>query len=612
MFSSLAERLLVAAAMVLITSLTGCQVKQEAPQPIPLRLFPLNSANISNESVAHFCPAEARFYLQFDDMARWRRERADDPLVKHLWSTIAELRPPGMWNAAAKAKNLDEAALTDLYFGTSLAIIGEKSDTKTPYVIISRVAARDLEELPSIMPLLPLHWPENRNMQPFQTFTSQDGQLLFAMRDQWLLVAPVKFQAYFESVLSFAVSRANQEISGLPGHALLYMDQSFAPSIVEDEHFQNLLIKLPKDRDLFFYTRDRMRKNHHVASVAMQGSTLHASYVGTIDKLDDLYQQFDHGSDVNFGFMPTSTISAASLNIVKKDAKGLGALNLFVFPKTMEKDVLPKLAAPIVVFLTRIEGNRITPNPGTAVPGVGVAIRMNDSSVTDELNRIVGGLHFLADVSRLDLLGGIIGSRTVRKDGLTYRIADFGDTLTKQIKDPETARMFKLPDAAGLTRLTYGRIGEWFLICTQESLYHECAAAYADESLRFTSSKDFARYPFEQKDRLIMSALTQAPELAALTAELNQFWKRMEAEAQSVEQPRKPAVIEPPVQSAEAAEGEEDDESEGSRRIRRPMEWIAEAIKHRDSFHLQVWRDEDGALRGQMSTVERVPDKGLK
>ncbi len=605
--------MVVAAAMVFIASLVGCQVRQEAPQPLRFRMFPPNPANIPADSVAHFCPAEARFYLQFDDMARWRDERADDPLVKHLWSTIAGLRPPGMWDAAAKALNMDEAALTDRYFGNSLAIIGEKGDTQTAYVLVSRAARRHLDELPSIMPLLPMHRPPHQDTRPFQTFTSKDGRLLFAMYDDWLMVAPLEFQMYFESVLTFATERIRATASGLPGHSLPRMNGPVAPSIVEDERFQNLLVKLPKDRDFFFYTRDGLRKNHHVASVAMQGDTLHAHYAGAIDKLDDLYQQFDHGNDVNFGFMPASTITAASLNIVKKDAKGLGALNLFVFPKTMEKDVLPRLAAPIVVFLTRIEGDRITPNPGTAVPGVGVAIRMKDPGVTAELNRIVGGLHFLADVSRLDLLGGIIGSRTVRKDGLTYRIADFGDTLTRQIKDPETARMFKLPDAAGLTRLTYGRVGDWFLICTQESLYHECAAAHADESLRFTGGKDFARYSFEQKDRLIMSALTQAPELAALTAELNRFWQRMEAQARSAKQPGKPAAIEPPKQGGEADDGEEKaDGTEGSRRIRRPMEWIAEAIKHRDSFHLQVWRDEDGDLRGQMSTVERALDKVLK
>ena len=608
------HRLVTAIAIaMLLMLLTGCQIKHETPAPLVMDVVPANIASIPQNSPAHWCPSEARFYLQFDHMAKWRSERADDPLVKHLWQTIAELRPKGMWDAAAKALNMDEAALTDRYFGECLAIIGEKNDTKTPYVIVSRVNSEYLSELPQIMPLVPLQLSLDIQTTlpaflmdaelPFQTFSSKDGQLLFAVHDDWLFVAPVKFNDYFKSVLRFANIKAPERSTGFPSAFESLSDAPRLKSIVEDGQFQTLLAKLPRERDLFFYTRDSRRKNHHAAAVVMHGDQLQAHYVGTIDKMDDLYEQFEQGKNIDFGFMPRSTISAASLNLVKRDAKGLGALNLFVFPKSIEADVLPKLASPIVVFLSRVEGNRIKPDPGTAVPGLGIAIRMKDPDVANELSRIVGGLHFMADVSRLDLLGGIMGSRSVSKNGLTYRIADFGDALTKQIKDPESARMFKLPNAAGLTSLTYGRIGDWFVICSQESLYHECAAAYADESLRFTSSSDFSRYPFEDKERLIMSALTQAPQLAALTKELDQFWERMESQAKAQ---AAPADTETSKSAPEIDSADDAAVAKGSRRIRQPMEWIADAIKHRDSFYMQVWRDSEGNLRGQMSTVEQV------
>ena len=586
------------ALLAVVSCLAACQVKQEVRILRPLRdpNLPVNPANIPVDSPAHLVCAEARFYLQFDGMAQWRAAREHDPLVEHLWSAIAEIRPRGMWDPATKALGLDEDALTDRYFGQCLAIVGEKPDTSAPYALISRVSPTDLQTLPAAMGLKPIHLPAPAGAVPFAVFTSADGSLLFAIQNEWLIVGPLKYKEHFDATVAFAGSRLTASLGLLHAHTGTPTPQS----LVEDDDFQKLVVKLPAQRQLFFYTRDKARKGQHAASVAMEGPQLVAQYAGTIDKMDELYEQFAHGDRIDFGIMPQSTISAASVNLVKKDGKGLAMLNLFLFPRNIREHVLPKLAAPMVVFLGKVAGENIAPNPGVNVPAVGIAIRMNDPGVANDLNRIVGGLHFMANVGQLDLIEGVFGGRQVKSpDGLEYRIADFGDAIVKQIKDPEAARMFKLPDAAGLTHITYGPIGSWFVICSQESLFKECAAAHADASLRFMATDTFATFPLEMREGLLISALTRAPQLAALTQELNRYWEKMEAKSREAAVPG----ARPELAATTKKKEDEDAPASGARKVRQPMEWVANAIKHRDSFYMQVWRDSDGDLRGMLSTI---------
>ena len=593
-----------AALLAILSCLAACQMKQEVRIVRPVRdpNQPINPANIPADSPAHLVSADARFYLQFDGMAQWRAAREHDPLVSHLWSAIAEIRPKGMWDSATKSLGLDEDALTDRYFGQCLAIVGEKPDTSAPYALISRVSPTDLRALPDAMGLKPMVLPGFTALAPFATFTSADGTLLFAIHRQWLIVAPLKYSKHFESTVAFTGARllAPLGLLSLQPGALTPL------TLVEDDDFQQVAMKLPAERQLFFYSRDKARKGRHAASVAMEGSHLVAQYAGTIDKMDELYEQFAHGDKIDFGIMPQSTISAASVNLMKKDSKGLAMLNLFLFPRNVREHVLPKLEAPMVVFLGKVAGKEIVPDPGVDVPAVGIAIRMKDPAVAGDLNRIVGGLHFMANVSQLDLIEGVFGGRQVKTpQGLEYRIADFGDALVKEIKDPEAARMFKLPEVAGLTHITYGPIGSWFVICSQESLFKECAAAHDDASLRFSATDAFAAFPLQMREGLMISALTRAPQLAALTQDLNRYWEKMEAKAQQAVG----AAAKPVPQAAQPSDDDEDETTGGAQKVRQPMEWVANAIKHRDSFYMQVWRDSDGDLRGMLSTI--APQNGV-
>jgi hypothetical protein len=598
----------------MVLGAAGCQVKPLPPAPLAAAdpNKPVNPGGIAADSPAHLASSESRLYLQFDNMAQWRAARERDPLVEYLWQGIAEMRPKGMWDEAIKTLGLDEDGLTDRYFGHCLAIVGETGSTSAPYVIISRVAPAYLAQLPMALSLKPLGVTASAGgtghaagpgmpplvAPPFGVFTSKDGQLLFALHDRWLIAAPARHRGYFDGAVLFAASRvvpASTSNSAAAAAASPAAKKPGALSMVEDDDFQKSICKVPGERTLLLYTRDKDRKGRHAVSVAMDGAKLVARYAGTIDKIDELYEQFDHGNEVDFGFVPASAISAASVNLMKKDSKGIAALNLFLFPHNIQDDVLPKLSAPIIVFLDKIDGAKIKPNPGVSVPAVGVAIRMNDASVAHDLDRIVGGLRFLANVGELDVIGGVFGGKEVESDGLRYRIADFGKTLVKQIKDAETARMFKLPDAAGLTHLTYGRLGQWYVVCTQEALYKECAAAYAKKELQLGQSPAFATFPFQMREGLLISGLTRAPELAALTRELSGYWEKMEEKARK--EAGLPAPKDPDAPDAPGS---------GARKIRRPMEWIANAVKHRDSFYVQVWRDKEGDLLGHLSTVDPV------
>lgn len=560
----LIQCILVALPLVL----SACQPKptpQAIPAPSP------NLAGIDPDSPAFLCPADAKLYVQVNHMARWRAARRDDPLVEQVWKSIESVRPPGFWAESARQLGITEDQFADRYFGDCFAVIRRSG---RGVVLLSRVKQADLQALvsgtklvaaPLVGATVPTYASESFSLY-LSTFTDDRSD------SGWLMIGGRKHEAHFTEMTEFVAQRRASE--GTSSRAL-----------PEDSDFQSLMQKLPGPQDLLLYTTDGP-KTRHVAALELASRRMTAHYLGRVDKSEQVYQQFSQSSGVDFGPLPATTIFAATSNLSKKNDRGMGLLNLLIFPRTMEDDVLPRLEAPMLVFLDQVDGAKLAPDPGFAVPAIGAAVRMKDPAVAADLDRIVGGLHFLTSLQRLDLIGGMIGGRTVQQQGLTYRVTDFGTTLTKALKDPELKRMFQLPDVQAMTRLTHGPIGPWYVVCTQEALFIEWAQAYADENKRLTHSPHFQHFTFEKREGLIMSGLMRAPQFAALMKGVSAYWAKMEARAAGRDEDTAA-----PADSA----GE---------RIRKPMEWIGDAIKRRDSFTVQVWRDPQGDLAGKLTVVE--------
>ncbi|MEX2216187.1 MAG: hypothetical protein WD768_18900 [Phycisphaeraceae bacterium] len=574
----------------LALSLGGCNVNKPTlpPSDALTNLRPINRADLSADSPARLVPDDVQLYMQFDGLAQLRAAQPDDALVEHLWNSLADIRPQGMWTKASAALGLTEEQLVDRYFGTRFVIVGERPSTASPIVVLSQVEPEHLKQLPQAMGLKPIEL--SLNVKPFETWVNEEASLFVATHDRWLVIASKANEAYAQNFLYYAANKV--AIRFLSESA--WISVAMKKSLAEHPGFQDMLTKLPPRGTMLLYTHETEKQNQHAVVIDITPGGLTARYAGRIEKIDELYAQFEQTQGVDFGLLPRSVLMATTVNLMKRDQKGIGLLNLFIIPRTIETDVLPKLSAPIIAFLSQIEGDAISPRPDVKhIPAVGLAIHMKDPAVADDLGNIMGGLHFIASAADLDLVRGVFGGTTLKRPGYTVRELDFGQVLIKQIKDRPTREMFAMPDAAGLTKIYYGTIGSWFVICSQEELYRQCVEAEADTKRRLTASPILRQFPFASRDGLLVSGMLRAPEFVALTNELADYWKKMEAKGEGLK---------------DNATDKKKKKDSAAHRITQPVIWVGEALKHRHSFYVQIWRDTEGDLQGELRTVQPVKE----
>ncbi len=591
--------LLLLTALVFL-SLPACHAAPPVALPVQSPDPFTNPAGIAEGNFAFVAPANVSLFLQFDNVADWRGSAANEALAAQVWKALKEVEEPRVWLPAVAALGMSHEQLRERYFGRSLAFVGADGSEGLAYAVWSSAEPAHLLALPVAMQLKQQSAATADSR--FDTFTSADGSVLMAIHEDRFLVAPVRHRAWFEKLIRFAADQSPQS----PQNTLAIRSSQTASTttdtagatlpakaLARDDRFQDLLQKLPSDRSVLLFTQDAKQDGRHAVVVTMNGEHLSAHYAARIRKFDEFYRQFEHTSGANFGPAPSDAIMAASVNLIKKDNKGIGFLNLFVFPKNMEDHVLPKLAAPMVVFLTSMPGSELKSDVTVRVPVGVVAIRLKDRGVADDLDRIVGGFHLFANLGEFNVLEGVFGGSREMEGDVAFRVADFGQAIVKRIKDPATVKMFRMPELKLLTHISYGRIGDWYVMCTQEKTFRQLAKVHGQAAATLDGSGAARLFKLDDRSEVIFNGMVRAPQLATLSDELTEYWKKLEVKAEV-----------PAPSQEEAAAKKKREESAAARQIRKPMEWIADAIKHRHSFSVQVWRDEAGDLRGMMKTVE--------
>jgi hypothetical protein len=253
------------------------------------------------------------------------------------------------------------------------------------------------------------------------------------------------------------------------------------------------------------------------------------------------------------------------------------------------------------------------------------------------MDRLVMAVHFLLHLSELDLGKSLFGKARQVGGATPFKMADFGQALLRHIDDPQIRRLLQLPAAGGLGRVSFGRIGQWYVVCTHDALFRQCAEAWADHTQRLTSTAAFAALPMQARDGLIVSIVSRAPELSRMLDDAEAYLKKTATpaerpEAKPAKTPAADATGDQPQEDAEPASdaearinalaaellGETDpdpdadpqpqkraaradpieDDDDSMAELRRPMRRIARSIERSHSFAVQVWRDEQGDVRG--------------
>jgi hypothetical protein len=526
---------------------------------------------------AEFVPADVNVYVRIESGAGILDADDSNPLSKEAWNAIQDAIPGGLWEAAATKLGMDERTLLKELFTRDLCLVDQTIADRRRLVVVTTVDSKILAKLPEAAGLEP--WSEQPNVGPFRLYRGASG-------DREYLLAVGERRLVFSS-------------TGGADHVrrILVAKSAGEPLLVDHEAYRDLLSRLPQKRSGVMFTQSRDGDEAHALALIHDGKRLEARYAARAPNVKKYIEALQSKKGVDFGPLPADVVAAVSFNMVTKDVPAEGVLDMLLFPYSFRRRVLPNIEPPMLVFLGKVPREDIRPDPGFHVPVFGVALRLNDPKVAADLDRICSGIHFLVSISQFALREGFFGveeiEQTVDKEELTYHRADFGPILRATGKGTLLAKLASLPNAKGLTRIAFGRIGDFYVICTQEAFFRRWKEAESGHATRLSGADDFAKFEFQDHDGLILSALTRGRELSELVNEAIAFLEQSgEQDDSSEEKPDK--------DKKSKAEDEKSKDDEDTDKITKPLQWLANGLEESKTFSVQVWHTDDGLLHGRL------------
>ena len=550
------------------------------------------------EDPAALAPADARFYVRVDGLSD-RELRSRDPLAAWTWRMLTKLSWPDTFDSAAQSLELTPTQVLERYFGQTVAIVEQKKMGRYGMAYISRVDRSDLRRLPKLLKLTSIEPGEIGPFHMYVTPGDDRHRMIVAIGRQWLVVAEEEDHAHLRRLLT-----AVAEHRVLPRTAGQPMPGSEA--LLDDATFRAVIAKAEAAPSSTLFIRNATDTARHAMAIVPAGEQMAVHYTATSEKFKTL-GPINAGDSIDFGPLPAeAVVTAATINVglPATSESTRSAVNALAFPGNFESDIQPRLASPVIAFLARLPADSLKPATDTSVPVFGLALKLKDRNVSARLDEMLRRAHSLVALSELNVIKSLFGgARVVKYGDVRYTVLNFGSSLSAKVKDPVFASLMRLPNAAGFNKLCFGRIGDWYVVCSQETFFRQCVAAHEDPQKAIGVDRAFTGVPFESKPQLLMSALLRAPEMASMLEEARGFWKRFEeAAARKAVQPT-PAVASktPPAKSAAATISPL--LGRRSKEFDQPLEWIAHAFKSRHSFYVQLWRESDEAVRGRLQLI---------
>lgn len=281
----------------------------------------------------------------------------------------------------------------------------------------------------------------------FDLYRSQEDELLYAVNDRWFGFAQVSLEAYLRQVLG--------QVGG---------EQTLAHS----EEYHNWLDQLPANRIATLFIRPTGGGEAHIMGLthAKRNTTFH--YVGFSRMLDQFIGVLSDSQTLNFGPLPSQTVAAYAVNTTLGKMTGPGPggpfmmrqLDQFFTPKSFEKDIMPKLAAPTVFFAGEVPREQFDADPGFDVPVAGVALKLKDRAVAEDIDKAGDNIVNLINLAAVASGAEAMEVQQIQHAGATLRVIDVGPYLATQ-----------RPGWRHAVQLTFGRIGDWYMICSNAMFF---------------------------------------------------------------------------------------------------------------------------------------------
>ncbi|MBI1370080.1 MAG: hypothetical protein GC162_15680 [Planctomycetes bacterium] len=434
------------------------------------------------QEAAKLAPADASIFVEINDLAALRADWANDPLGQYLQTQLPPNREPQAWSDVQAMMQMTGPQIVDKYFGKVLALVVKGTYGGAPGVVLSKVDKADAAVAIDRLMLQPAGKAGN-----FDLYVTGDGAAGFAFADEWMAMGEPRNEVFIKDMLA---------------------NVGKGKSLADDEQFKTWIGKLPQNRQAVAFLRNPDQDEVHAVAAQREHRNLTLTYAGHSPNFAEGLSKLSTARATEFGPLPERTIAAMTINgyDTEPDIRFTELVDRVLAPKTYVKDIMPKLQAPVVLFLGEATAQEMDPSPGFSAPVVGIAIHMRDATVTTDLDKLVNSALLFANLATLEWKVDPIAMSMASHNGKPYSVADIGKSLSQH---------FNRPGLAGTIKLAYGRVGEWYVITSHETMFKAMLDAAADPGKSLVMQDDFKAMGLEDVDAPIVTGFLRAPRLAA-------------------------------------------------------------------------------------------------
>ena len=390
---------------------------------------------------ADWVPVETETYIEVNHAASLATEIEQDPRLKALIEPALSIHDSGKtFRELETTLGLTPRQFLERYFGERLVLAAPAEPKEC--VAISRVVEADANHAVTKLGLQPL-----ADIPPFKVYKMVDGHARVAFGAGLMVLGPGRDEdaGFF-----------NRVVGGI---------QQPGGKLASDEVFRSWTVRLPGDAAAFLLHRDPKKGETHAATVHYSGGDVVLEYAGDSVGIRAMVARRSDAGASDFGPVPDSALLGAALNIsaVEKGSKLSQKLDELLAPQSFSEAILPKLASPWIVAVVETEcPNRADGEPEQLIPGVMVGVKLRDVSVSAELD---GVMKRFCDAFNARLVANgfdPVDVVAIGEGDFSYHVLDIGGAVS---------RWFHTPELAPLARMTYGRVGDWYVVATQEDLF---------------------------------------------------------------------------------------------------------------------------------------------
>ncbi|MBI1373438.1 MAG: hypothetical protein GC159_11980 [Phycisphaera sp.] len=460
---------------------------------------------------AHIAPAGTGFYIELNDLESLRSTIKNDPLWKYLRANLpVPAKQAGAWAQVQQKMQMDGGEIFDRYFGRSVVLIAEHAGDNPPGVLMSRVDKADAKLAVDRLEFQP---SADGPIGPFAIYQTTDTRTGVAFSERWMAMGDRKHGQYIKPIF-----------------------ESFGrgAKLADDPYYKAWTGLLPADRMGTIFARTPDHSEFHAIGAVRHGLNLSLHYAGQTRDATALFAKLGDAQAREFGPLPMSTVAAVTLNLYDSEPNPdvARAADAILAPKTLAGDVVPKLAAPLVLFAARVPGDAVSPAPGFDVPAAGLAIKLRDPAVADDLSRVLEHVRVMANFALMQQQKPTMEVRLGEHGDTKYMIVDLGAALAAQ-----TGR----PELRGVASFAYGRVGDWFVVTTHDHLFQECLDTLGSEGARLTDSEAFKALPLVDADRPVGAAFVRVEPLTEMLDTWVAHLRKMQPEAFAEAEQRTPS-----------------------------------------------------------------------